>query len=67
VRAAVDDLQAGATGWNASRRVCQPHTLIPVLVRAVAGVVGVVRVENRLGSDLDDASPLPHALSRLLP
>jgi CBS domain-containing protein len=47
--------------------VCQPRTLIPVLVRAVAGVEGVVRVENRLRSDLDDASPLPHALGRLLP
>jgi CBS domain-containing protein len=46
---------------------CQPRMLIPVLVRAVAGVEGVVRVENRLRSDLDDASPLPHTLSRLLP
>jgi CBS domain-containing protein len=44
---------------------CQPRTLIPVLVRAVAGVEGVVRVENRLRSHVD-VEPPPHALSRSL-
>jgi CBS domain-containing protein len=45
---------------------CQ-RRLIPVLVRAVAGIEGVVRVENRLGFDLDDQSSLPSTLSRPLP
>ena len=30
------------------------RTLLPYVVRAVQGVEGVVRVENRLGYDLDD-------------
>jgi CBS-domain-containing membrane protein len=38
---------------------CERRNLIPVLVRAVASVEGVVRVENRLGYDSDDlSSPL---------
>jgi CBS-domain-containing membrane protein len=47
--------------------ICQRRSLIPVLVRAVAGVEGVVRVENRLGLDLDDQSSLPYTVSRPLP
>jgi CBS-domain-containing membrane protein len=38
---------------------CERRSLVPVLVRAVAGVEGVVRVENRLGFDVDDVSSLP--------
>jgi hypothetical protein len=33
--------------------------LIPFLVRAVQGVEGVVRVENRLTSDVDDRDADP--------
>jgi CBS domain-containing protein len=33
---------------------CERRGLIPILVRAVEGVEGVVRVENRLGYDVDD-------------
>ena len=33
---------------------CERRSLIPTVVRAVAGVEGVVRVENRLGYDIDD-------------
>jgi predicted transcriptional regulator len=33
--------------------------LIPSLVRAVQGVEGVVRVEDRLGFDVDDRDPEP--------
>jgi CBS domain-containing protein len=33
---------------------CERRSLIPMLVRAVEGVEGVVRVENRLGYDVDD-------------
>jgi CBS domain-containing protein len=33
-------------------------SLLPWVVRAVRGVEGVVRVENRLAYDLDDAEPL---------
>jgi CBS domain-containing protein len=33
---------------------CERRSLIPIVVRAVQGVEGVVRVENRLGYDLDD-------------
>jgi osmotically-inducible protein OsmY len=33
---------------------CERRSLIPILVRAVEGVEGVVRVENRLGYDVDD-------------
>jgi CBS-domain-containing membrane protein len=33
---------------------CERRSLIPTVVRAVAGVAGVVRVENRLGYDIDD-------------
>jgi CBS domain-containing protein len=35
-----------------------PRGLIPAVVRAVAAVEGVVRVENRLGDDLDDTAAL---------
>jgi CBS-domain-containing membrane protein len=38
---------------------CQRRSLIPVLGRAAAGVEGVVRVENRLGSHLDYSSSNP--------
>jgi CBS-domain-containing membrane protein len=43
---------------------CPRRSRIPLLVRAVTGVEGVVRVENRLGFDLDDVSSLPHTFSR---
>jgi CBS domain-containing protein len=44
---------------------CERRSLIPTVVRAVADVEGVVRVENRLGYELDDlASPLPQSLTR---
>jgi CBS-domain-containing membrane protein len=33
---------------------CERRSLIPILVRAVEGVAGVVRVENRLGYEVDD-------------
>jgi CBS-domain-containing membrane protein len=33
---------------------CERHSLIPILIRAVEGVEGVVRVENRLGYDVED-------------
>ena len=43
---------------------CERRSLIPVVVRAVAAVDGVIRVENRLGYDLDDlSSPQPGALA----
>jgi CBS domain-containing protein len=38
---------------------CERRSLIPILVRAVHGVEGVVRVENRLGYDLDDTQVEP--------
>jgi CBS domain-containing protein len=44
---------------------CERRGLIPTVVRAVAAVEGVVRVENRLGFDLDDLSQtMPEALAR---
>jgi CBS domain-containing protein len=43
---------------------CERRSRIPVLVRAVAGVEGVVRVENRLGFDVDDASSQPSTFGR---
>jgi CBS domain-containing protein len=44
---------------------CERRSLIPVVVKAVAAVDGVVRVENRLGYDVDDlSSPLPEPLVR---
>jgi CBS domain-containing protein len=47
---------------------CERRSLIPTVVRAVAGVEGVVRVENRLGYDVDDLSPVrPDAFARLRP
>ena len=47
---------------------CERRSLIPTVVRAVAAVEGVVRVENRLGYDLDDLSPvMPDALVRPRP
>jgi CBS domain-containing protein len=36
----------------------EQRSLIPWLVRAVHGVEGVVRVENRLAYDIDDVEPL---------
>ena len=42
---------------------CERRSLIPTVVRAVAAVEGVVRVENRLGYDVDDLSPMPEALA----
>jgi CBS domain-containing protein len=33
---------------------CERRSLIPILVRAVESVAGVVRVENRLGYEVDD-------------
>ena len=33
---------------------CGRRSIIPTVVRAVADVEGVVRVENRLGYDIDD-------------
>jgi CBS domain-containing protein len=47
--------------------VCERRTQIPLLARAVGGVEGVVRVENRLGFAVDDASSMPYTLSRPLP
>jgi CBS domain-containing protein len=38
---------------------CERRSLIPLLVQAVEGVEGVVRVENRLGYDVDDTRQ-PH-------
>jgi CBS-domain-containing membrane protein len=38
--------------------VCERRSLIPILVRAVYGVDGVVRVQNRLGFDVDDTTRL---------
>jgi CBS-domain-containing membrane protein len=47
---------------------CERRSLIPTVVRAVAAVEGVVRVENRLGYDVDDLSPVrPEAFARLRP
>jgi CBS-domain-containing membrane protein len=44
---------------------CERRGLIPMVVRAVASVEGVVRVENRLGYDVDDLSPMmPETLAR---
>jgi CBS domain-containing protein len=34
------------------------RSLLPFVLRAVQGVEGVVRVENRLSSDIDDVEPL---------
>jgi CBS-domain-containing membrane protein len=45
---------------------CERRTLIPVLTRAIAGVEGVVRVENRLGFRVDDRSSLPYTFGRPL-
>jgi len=42
---------------------CERRSLVPNLVRAVAGVEGVVRVENRLGFDVDDVSSLPYTFA----
>lgn len=44
---------------------CERRSLIPMVVRAVASVEGVVQVVNRLGYDIDDlSSPLPESLAR---
>jgi CBS-domain-containing membrane protein len=45
---------------------CERRSLELVLVRAVAGVEGVVRVENRLGFDVDDVSSRPYTFGRPL-
>jgi CBS domain-containing protein len=39
------------------------RSLIPYLIRAVHGVEGVVRVENRLAYDIDDVEPLLRAMA----
>ncbi len=41
---------------------CERRSLVQVVVRAVTAVEGVVRVENRLGYDLDDTAALPRLL-----
>jgi CBS domain-containing protein len=41
------------------------RSLIPYLVRAVHGVEGVVRVEDRLAYDIDDVEPLLRAMAYL--
>jgi osmotically-inducible protein OsmY len=38
------------------------HSLLPYLLRAVHGVEGVVRVENRLSFDIDDVDTLLRAM-----
>jgi len=42
---------------------CERRSLVQVVVRAVAAVEGVVRVDNRLGYDLDDTPMLPQMLA----
>ena len=39
------------------------HSLLPYVLRAVHGVEGVVRVENRLGYDVDDVDTLRRAMA----
>jgi CBS domain-containing protein len=39
------------------------RSLLPYVLRAVQGVEGVVRVENRLSSDIDDVEPLLRAMA----
>ena len=39
------------------------RSLLPYLLRAVQGVEGVVRVENRLSFDIDDVEPLLRAMA----
>jgi CBS domain-containing protein len=41
------------------------RSLLPYLVRAVHGVEGVVRVEDRLAYDIDDVEPLLRAMAYL--
>jgi CBS-domain-containing membrane protein len=41
------------------------RSLIPYLIRAVHGVEGVVRVEDRLAYDIDDVEPLLRAMAYL--
>jgi CBS domain-containing protein len=41
----------------------EQRSLIPYLVRAVHGVEGVVRVENRLAYDIDDVEPLLRSIA----
>ena len=38
---------------------CQQRSQIPMLVRAVAGVEGVVRVQSRVGFEADEVSSPP--------
>jgi CBS domain-containing protein len=40
---------------------CERRSLVPLLVRAVHAVEGVVKVDNRLGYDLDDRELSTHA------
>ena len=47
------DVQDGVVVLQGS---CERRSLIPTVVRALTRVEGVVRVENRLGYDLDDLS-----------
>ena len=39
------------------------RSLLPYVLRAVQGVEGVVRVENRLTYDIDDVEPLLRAMA----
>jgi CBS domain-containing protein len=39
------------------------RSLLPYVVRAVHGVEGVVRVENRLAYDIDDVEPILRAMT----
>jgi CBS domain-containing protein len=45
---------------------CQQRSRIPMLVRAVATVEGVVRVQNRVGCDVDDVSSPPSTVGHWL-
>ena len=56
----VVDVQEGVVTLQGS---CERRGLIPALVRAVASVEGVVRVDDRLGYDLDDTPALPLMLA----
>jgi CBS domain-containing protein len=57
-----------ADGVVSLQGTCERRSLIPLLVRAIHGVEGVVRVDNRLGYDLDDrdlAMPGPWLRGRI--
>jgi len=42
---------------------CERRSLVPAVVRAITAVEGVVRVDNRLGCDVDDTPTLPQMLA----